>query len=298
MNISVVICTLNNDSQLNSLFQSISVQELKPFEIIVVHGEKNSSTKNLCRSWNNKLSNIRYIQAERSLIVQRNVGLELSNGEIICYLDDDVILEQNYFKPILDTYLSDENIAGVQGTISNDIKLSCFKNFFIIIFLLDDMNGNGKLKKSGLPSFHKKSKFPVEVEVFNGCQMTFRKKILQVNKFDLKLKKYWWGDDFITSYLISKNHKLIQIPDSILYHHGNSSFSRSPKLAFMRGRNLTYLRKNLIRSSFLSKFSYLWSDFGQVIIYLWLILEKNGILHLNNWFLGKIFYKNECITNK
>lgn len=297
MKISVVICTLNNIDQLNSLFQSISIQLLKPYEIIVVHGERDSFTKDLCISWNNKLLNVRYTQAERSLIVQRNVGLELSNGEIICYLDDDVILEQNYFKPILETYTSDEKIAGVQGTISNEIKLGWFKNFFIKLFLLDDMNGNGKLKISGLPSFHKKSTVPVEVEVFNGCQMTYRKNVLQINKFDLKLKKHWWGDDFITSYLISKNYKLIQIPESILFHHGNASFSRSPKLAFMRGRNLTYFRKNLIRNSFLSNIIYLWSDFGQIIIYFYLMLENDGVEHLKNWYLGKIL-KNENITNK
>ena len=298
MKISVVICTLNNINQLNSLFQSISVQSLKPYEIIVVHGEKDLFTKDLCSSWSNTLLNIRYIQAERSLIVQRNVGLELSNGEIICYLDDDVILEQNYFKPILDTYLSDESIAGVQGTCSNEILQSWFKTFYIKLFLLDDMNGNGKLKKSGLPSFHKKSKFPVEVEVFNGFQMTYRKNVLQINKFDLELKKHWWGDDFITSYLISRNYKLIQIPESKLFHHGNASFSKSPNLAFMRGRNLTYLRKNLIVPSFFSKILFLWSDFGQIIIYFWLMLEKGGVEHLKNWFLGKILYKNENITNK
>jgi len=286
MNISVVICTLNNWQMLDKLLGCISMQNLLPIEIIIVHGDNNPETKSISTKWNKNGLNIVYQSAPRSLVIQRNIGIDIASGEIICFLDDDVVLEQDYFRSILEVYKSDSEVDGVQGTITNNKKPSFIKNAYYELFLLVNTYGNGKLKKSGLPSFHSPTSKPVEVMVFNGCMMSFRANILRNNKFDLFYEKNWWGDDFETSFKIAKTHKLLQIPNARLFHYGNASFGRSAKLAYMQGRNLKYIRKKHGFDKGLNKLLCMWSDTGQLLLYFILFFKGEGADYVMNWIKG------------
>lgn len=286
MNISVIICTLDNWQMLDELLNGISKQNVKPFEIIIVHGEKNLETRNISLKWNRNRLNIIYRSAPRSLVIQRNMGIDIAKGEIICFLDDDVVLEQDYFRSILETYKADSTLGGVQGTITNNKKTSFIKRVFYKLFLLDNMHGNGKLKKSGLPSFHRPVSTSVGVKVFNGCLMSFRSDVLTNNKFDLFFEKNWWGDDYENSYNIAKKHTLLQIPNARLFHYGNTSFKKSTKLEYMRGKNLRYIRNKHGLCKGLNRLFCFWSDMGQLVHYFILYFKGEGFNYVIYWIKG------------
>jgi len=286
MKMSVIICTLNNAKQLDELLFSISDQNVVPKEIIIVHGENDGQTRSVSDYWGSRGLNMVYKRAQRSLVIQRNLGIDSSTGDIICFLDDDVVLESNFFKSLKESYEANDKIGGVQGTITNTMKPSFIKRTYYKIFMLDSIYGYGKLKRSGLPSFHRPTNHTVEVNVFNGCLMSFRSIVLKKYKFDLFFENNWWGDDFETSYNISKEHKLIQIPNARLYHHGNASYSRSAKVAYMRSKNLKYIRKKHGLCRGFNKLFCIWSDLGQVALYFILFLRGEGIIYLKNWIDG------------
>jgi GT2 family glycosyltransferase len=63
-------------------------------------------------------------ETERGLTKQRNVGISKvnKNSEVVCFLDDDTILDPQYFEELINTYQSKPDAIGVGGYITNEVK--------------------------------------------------------------------------------------------------------------------------------------------------------------------------------
>ena len=124
MKFSLIICTYMRPKALSDLLESVNIQTNYPDEIIVVDGSKNLQTQHLC-SKGKIYKNLHYFLVEdtdRGLTRQRNFGIQKTaqDTEIICFLDDDTILEPDYFEEILKTYLLFPEALGVGGYIANE----------------------------------------------------------------------------------------------------------------------------------------------------------------------------------
>ena len=97
---SLIICTYKRADSLRRLLNSIKVQTTYPNEILVIDGSPDDDTKDLLGKLN--VLNLKYhkvTESDRGLTKQRNYGINLvdDNSQIICFLDDDVVLKENYF---------------------------------------------------------------------------------------------------------------------------------------------------------------------------------------------------------
>ncbi|SFD02871.1 glycosyltransferase family 2 protein [Algibacter pectinivorans] len=125
MNFALVVCTYMRPKALQNLLISVNNQSLYPNEIIIVDGSLNHDTKNLLK--NNNFKNLRYVlvdQAHRGLTRQRNYSIKMLSGavDVVCFLDDDIVLEANYFKNLLHTYNVEKDALAVGGYIINEVK--------------------------------------------------------------------------------------------------------------------------------------------------------------------------------
>lgn len=107
------------------LLNSVKLQTLYPNEILIIDGSTNDETKEMLLQ--NSFQNLKYFQVsdeDRGLTKQRNFGVaHVSNDtEVICFLDDDTILESNYFEEIIKTYAVFPDALGVGGYINNESK--------------------------------------------------------------------------------------------------------------------------------------------------------------------------------
>jgi GT2 family glycosyltransferase len=105
------------------LLQSVREQSLYPSEIIIVDGSTNNETEAILQE--NQFKNLNYFLVsiqDRGLTKQRNFGINKVNktSEIVCFLDDDTVLETNYFEEILATYNQFPEALGVGGYIINE----------------------------------------------------------------------------------------------------------------------------------------------------------------------------------
>lgn len=110
---------------LMGLLESVNEQTLYPDEILIIDGSTNDQTENMLK--NNYFENLKYFKVsdnDRGLTKQRNYGLNLvdDSSEIICFLDDDIILTSNYFKELIGTYDNYKDATAVGGYIINEIK--------------------------------------------------------------------------------------------------------------------------------------------------------------------------------
>ncbi|HOD11062.1 MAG TPA: glycosyltransferase family A protein, partial [Flavobacterium sp.] len=124
MNFTLIICTYMRPEALCKLLLSVNKQTVLPFEILIIDGSLNSETFAMLKE--NSFNNIHYYlvsKFDRGLTKQRNFGIKKTSkdSEIVCFLDDDTILEPNYFEEILKTYSIYPDALGVGGYINNEV---------------------------------------------------------------------------------------------------------------------------------------------------------------------------------
>lgn len=125
MKFSLIVCTYMRPEPLLKLLQSVQIQTLYPDEILIVDGSLNNETELVLNE--NPFEKLKYSlvdKSDRGLTKQRNFGINkvADDTEIVCFLDDDTVLESDYFENLLQTYHDFPEALGVGGYISNDIK--------------------------------------------------------------------------------------------------------------------------------------------------------------------------------
>jgi glycosyltransferase involved in cell wall biosynthesis len=102
--VSVVICTYNRRDYLARCLDYLQCQSNPNFEVIVVNGPSDDGTEDLLEGWRGR---IKIANNElRNLSVSRNLGIELAQGDIIAFIDDDAIPFDNWVDRILKEYNS------------------------------------------------------------------------------------------------------------------------------------------------------------------------------------------------
>lgn len=128
---SLIVCTYQRAKALKSLLASVAIQTTYPDEILIIDGSKDLETHRSISS--QTIKNLKYFKVEekdRGLTRQRNFGIEKLNpqSEIVCFLDDDVVLETDYFERILQTFCEKPNAVGVGGYIINEVAWEFDRN--------------------------------------------------------------------------------------------------------------------------------------------------------------------------
>jgi len=153
---SLIICTFERADSLKRLLESVEIQSLYPDEIIIVDGSIGSQTKEILRKRN--FSNLQYYQVgvkDRGLTRQRNFGIKQSGKvDIICFLDDDIVLEQDYFKELIITYSEKPDATAVGGWIKDEVDWRKVSDTYIPSD--DEFVIDGYVRKLGKRNFLRK----------------------------------------------------------------------------------------------------------------------------------------------
>ena len=93
--ISVIIPTFNRVDLLKNAINSVLTQTYSNIEIIVIDDNSNDKTESLIKNLND--NRINYIKNKENLKAPlcRNIGINISRGEFIAFLDDDDIWYPN-----------------------------------------------------------------------------------------------------------------------------------------------------------------------------------------------------------
>lgn len=246
---SLIICTYMRPQAILNLLKSVKSQTLYPNEILVIDGSTNDETERILKT--NSFSNLNYFKVDdnnRGLTKQRNYGVNLvsESSEIVCFLDDDIILSPNYFENLIGTYSTKPKALAVGGYITNEVrwKLSDGKNnkskFYNegwmrnepLRFKMRRLFGLLPDVKPGfMPSFsHGRSVSFLppsgkiyEVEQIMGGVSSYRKDIFKNLKFSKYFEGYGLYEDADFSLRIAKLGNLFINTSAQLEHHHNPS---------------------------------------------------------------------------
>lgn len=103
LKVSVIIPVYNVEKYLGKCIDSILNQTVRDCEIILIDDGSKDSSGEIADNYAAKYSNIKVIHKENGgQAGARNIGLDNSEGEYICFVDSDDWLEENYFGRLLE----------------------------------------------------------------------------------------------------------------------------------------------------------------------------------------------------
>jgi glycosyltransferase involved in cell wall biosynthesis len=213
--ISIVVPTYDRAESIKRLFKSILDQDISPLEVIIVDDTPSSDVEELCKNWHplfaEKGVELIYLRnpRRRSAAVARNVGAEHARGDIVLFLDTDIVLLPGYLQGILRTFQENPNAVGVSGYIVNigeasrRVRLLALKNLFNLVF---------KAYYRYLPNRCRFFEYPsqltrtVNCEWLTSSNTAYKREVFLKYKFDENLEGYSFMEDVLLSYKIFRDY--------------------------------------------------------------------------------------------
>lgn len=168
MRLSVIICTFNRERFLGDTLESVAAQ---PFpkdqvEIVIVDNHSTDSTPSLVKAFiqSHPDSKVVYVvEMNQGHTYARNRGIAESNGDILLFLDDDVLLDAGYFTNLSRHYDTDADLAASGGRVI--VQYEHHRPEWMSKYL-EPMLGHHDFGSSKIT--YPSNKYPV------GCSMAFR----------------------------------------------------------------------------------------------------------------------------
>ena len=245
MKFSLIICTYMRPKAIKTLLESIESQKRYPDEVLIIDGSVDDNTKKVFDERNYKnLTYFKVSEKDRGLTKQRNYGIDKVSKtiDVVCFLDDDTILDSHYFEKLIETYSDHPDALAVGGYITNEIswtkettnnKKSDFEydgwirkesNRFMLRkkFGLIDKTSPGYMpafSNGRSVSFLPPSGKTYPVEQLMGGVSSFKKTIFDEQKFSTYFEGYGLYEDADFSLRLAKKGNLYVNTAAQLEHH-------------------------------------------------------------------------------
>jgi GT2 family glycosyltransferase len=233
------------------LLKSVKGQTKYPDEILIIDGSTNKDTEVIIG--NNSFNHLNYYSVPplyRGLTKQRNYGIErvAADSEVVCFLDDDIVLTATYFEELLKTYQIFPESLGVGGYIIDETKIEFvgekyqpkMNEFYFDGWKRKDGSRFVLRKKLGLDSdcppgysslyshgrsvgFLPPSGKTYEVEMLMGGVSSFRKKVFDTLHFSTYFEGYGLYEDADFTLRVAKTGTLYLNTAATLYHYHDTA---------------------------------------------------------------------------
>jgi glycosyltransferase involved in cell wall biosynthesis len=212
--VSIVIPTLNSEATFEACLNSIRANNSKyPYEIIVADAGSKDKTLEIAHKYADKV--LTGVPGR----INRNIGIENSSGNIICFTDSDCIVPANWINGLTDGLLrlneKDSNIIGVgSGNIPILENISSME--LAVAYAI----------RSPLVSYKARNviTFNSEQQVSHNPPISsayFRNVLEEMEGF--REEPGYPEDLDLDTRLIEKGYKLYYLPDFLVYHKHKSS---------------------------------------------------------------------------
>ena len=100
MKYSIIVPVYNRPDEVDELLQSLSAQQFKDFEVIIVEDGSQKACKDVCNKYADILDLHYYLKENSGPGQSRNYGVERAHGDYAIILDSDVVLPADYLSAV------------------------------------------------------------------------------------------------------------------------------------------------------------------------------------------------------
>jgi GT2 family glycosyltransferase/SAM-dependent methyltransferase len=214
LTVSVVVNTYNRAASLDTALRSLRRLNYPYFEIVVVNGPSTDGTLELLKQ---HASSVRVgTCSDRNLSVSRNVGIDMARGDLVAFIDDDAVADENWLNDAVAGFESDQ-VAAVGGIVYNhtgyDIQYR---------YTMCDRLGNCRLDRT-TPAVEFNYPGCLLYPSLQGGNSIFRRTaLLEIGGFDEEFD-YSLDETDVCVRLIDAGYLLKQLPHAFVYHRNLSS---------------------------------------------------------------------------
>ena len=116
MKISIIIPAYNASSTLKECLDAIFVSIFKDFEVILVSDNSTDDTVKIAKEYKCKIIELK---ENKGPAFARNKGAEIAKGDILVFIDSDVIIDKGSISSVVDQFLNKETNV-IQGIYSHE----------------------------------------------------------------------------------------------------------------------------------------------------------------------------------
>lgn len=263
LDIAVIIPTKDRPQKIKNLLASLADQTVQCGRIIIV--DSGQDIRNVVDSFSGTLPVEYHRSSVQGQIYQRNIGISLlgDSTELVCSLDDDIVLEPNAFEAMIDFWNSCEpETAGVSFAITNipQNKHTWLKGLMGMSSLKP-----GRVLPSGYNVSGSRAESNIRVQWLSGGAAVWKRSILREFVNQEILSKWSICEDVIFSYPIGKQYPLYVCVDAKVRHEHVYDHKAKSKYRYY-GRTIVLWRLYFVEShAELSRAAFFWMVLCQII---------------------------------
>lgn len=269
--VEIVIPTKNSEKTLEKCLSSLSDQTYPEdkYRVIIID-DSTDKTKTVISSFQEFL-NIKVLNAELGPSDKRNLGVNLSSGPYIAFIDSDCSADKNWLMKAVE-YLQDKSVGAVGGpnlTPPDDGLMAKCSGHILASFFGTGILGQSRWTSKGKTRIAEKNELIL-------CNVVVRKEVFQ-KAGGLDSSLYPGEEINLFSKFSEMGFKLLYSPEMVVYHKRRPLFRPHLKQIFGYGKG----RGQAIRKRE-DAFNYaqlIPTIFSLVILASPVLLLVNGILH-------------------
>ncbi len=291
MKISVIIVTRNRAEKLHRALNSLSDQTVAPSEVVVVDNHSEDETPVVVEDFKSKLPIIYTYEEWEGIPYARNRGLDTATGDVLAYIDDDCVVDENWVQVVKDFLAKnpDADLVLGQSFVFNRENLIARVSY--------------KLHEKWFSKFIDKD----TGEIFNlRCldtkNVAIRRKIIDKNdlRFRPTFAPYSCGEDTDFGMQMNRAGAVgLHNPKMIVHHEEVDNIKRFLNQAFRRGRATYRNRQVWPEFKLLQKQTV--SNLPRLKRWRWelsIFEDKNHLLSLISYGLFRLYLKGSRLGKK
>jgi glycogen(starch) synthase len=218
LTVSVVINTYNRAASLDVTLQSLRRLNYPHFEVIVVNGPSTDDTMELLKA---NASGLRVgACSERNLSVSRNVGIEMARGDLVAFLDDDAVPDEDWLSDAIAAF-DGEEVGGAGGFVYDHTGYNLQYRYSV----------SNRLGAARWNVTEPGTEFCypgcLEFPYLQGTNAIFRRSaLLEIGGFDEEFN-YYLDETDVCLRLVDAGYLLKQLSNAFVYHRFLPSHIRS-----------------------------------------------------------------------
>lgn len=228
---TVIIPTYHRPTDLQKCLQSILNQSRLPSEVIVVDDGALPEPP-LKAEFESRGIHYQYARKDRpDMCESRNLGIRMATGEVVFFLDDDVVLEPDYVAELMGSLERDATgrVAGVGGVTLGTTPVGVkawARALYRACFLISGFR-EGRILPSGFCTELGESVIPLRretpVEFLCGGISAYRAWVFKEFTFVRDYEKFGYGEDKDFSHRVARRYRLLANPRARLTHYHSPS---------------------------------------------------------------------------
>ena len=232
MKISIIIPAYNSSLTLKECLEAIFNSNFKNFEVIVISDNSTDNSVSIAKQYQCKIIEL---SENKGPAFARNEGAKISEGDILLFVDSDVIIKKDALNYLSEKFLQNE-IDAIQGIYSHEPTYKSIITQYQMSYNCYYIWPENKKYASTLST----------------CCLAIRKKIfLNLKGFNVNFKRPSAEDEEFGYFLIDKGYKILILRELNVEHRVNYNIRHFIKKKFYTyidvmkeyHRNKTYVKK-------------------------------------------------------